>query len=341
MPKAIIERGIATAGLLAFIITAKYVDVLPLARQEQQFARMGIELSRQRMSDWVLAVGQAVEPVIRELLEQLRSGPILLADETTVQVLGEPDRPNTSLSYLWAAHGGEPEHPSVYFRYAQTRAATAADALIGAYAGYLQTDAYEAYDRLAAGRADLIQVGCWAHARRKFFDAAQMTKKAGAAHAALSFIAKLYQIEQQLSSRARDESFQTLRRERVEPVLDQMKAWLDEKALHVPPTSALGKAVTYTLGRWDKLIRYLDHPGLTPDTNRVENKIRPFVIGRKNWLFSGSPSGEPLQLDRETAKANNVEPYRYLHALIERLPYAQTASDYRELLPQFIKIPTT
>ncbi|HUZ16922.1 MAG TPA: IS66 family transposase, partial [Spirochaetia bacterium] len=344
MPKAIIERGIATPGLLAFVITAKYVDGLPLARQEKQFARMGIELSRKRLSDWVLAVGEALTPVIAELLHELRSGPILLADETTVQVLGEPDRPNTSLSYMWAGYGGNPRHPSVYFHYSEHRLSAAAEELIGTYEGYLQTDAYEVYDRIAEGRPALIHVGCWAHARRKFFDAAQAAKKTGAAQAGLALIATLYQIEQELAGEPRTESFAAVRRERAQAALEKLHTWLEQKTVQVPPTTALGQAVAYTLGMWEKLIRYLDHPELTPDTNRVENKIRPFVIGRKNWLFSGSPTGAQaaanLYSHIETAKANNLEPYRYLRALIERLPFAASPQDYRALLPQFIQIPT-
>lgn len=344
MPNAIIERGMATPGLLAFVITAKYVDGLPLARQEKQFARMGIELSRKRLSDWVLAVGEALTPLIAELLHQLRSGPILLADETTVQVLGEPDRANTSVSYMWAGYGGDPRHPSVYFHYSERRSLAAAQELIGTYEGYLQTDAYEVYDRIAEGRSALIHVGCWAHARRKFFDAAQQGKKTGAAQAGLALIATLYQIEQELSGEPRTETFAAVRRERAQAALEKLHTWLEQKAVQVPPTTALGQAITYTLGRWEKLIRYLDHPELTPDTNRVENKIRPFVIGRKNWLFSGSPTGAQAAANLysliETAKANNLEPYRYLRALIERLPFANSPQDYRALLPQFIQIPT-
>lgn len=342
MPPAIIERGIATPTLLAFIIVNKYVDSMPLARQELSFARLGVELPRQRMADWIIAVGEAATPVVEQLLIDLRAGPVLLADETTVQVLGEEERNNTSKSFMWVGYGGAPQRPVVYYRYATGRATSEAAALIGGFSGYLQTDGFEAYDRLVRERDDLIHVGCWAHARRKFFDAKGNSKKAGAADEAIAMIAKLYQAERELADLHDAEAFLTQRRERVQPVLEQMKSWLEKKALHVPPQTALGKAVSYTIGQWDKLVRYLEHPDLTPDTNRVENKIRPFVIGRKNWLFSGSPRGANTTAGVysliETAKANGIDPYRYMRTLIGRLPTATTTADYRALLPSKISL---
>ena len=342
MPPAVIPKGIATPALLAFIIVAKFVDAIPLFRQVKSFARMGVDLARQRLADWVLAVGEAFAAVIEQLVRHLRAGPILLVDETTVQVLGEEDRPDTSRSYMWAAFGGEPEKPAVYYRYAEGRSTAEAEAIVGDFSGYLQADGYEVYERLARNWSHLTLVACWAHARRKFFDAKESSKKAGAADEAIAMIARLYRIERELAEMPRDEHFLRVRGEQVAPVFAQLKAWLDKKALHVPPQTALGKAVGYALGQWDKLVRYIESPYLTPDTNRVENKIRPFVIGRKNWLFSGSPRGAKssaaLYSLIETAKANGVDPYRYLRVAIERLPYARTESDYRNLLPQFIDL---
>jgi transposase len=342
MPPAIIERGIATPTLLAFIIVNKYVDSMPLARQEASFARLGVELPRQRMADWIMAVGEAAAPVVEQLLVDLRAGPVLLADETTVQVLGEENRSDTSKSYMWVGYGGVPEAPVVCYRYAAGRSTSEAENLIGSFSGYLQTDGYEAYDRLCRERADLIHVGCWAHARRKFFDAKGGSKKAGAAEQAIAMIAKLYQVERELADLDDEYEFVSRRRIRVEPILESMKSWLEKKALHVPPQTALGKAVGYTLGQWEKLVRYLEHRDLTPDTNRVENKIRPFVIGRKNWLFSGSPRGANATAGIysliETAKANGIDPYRYMRTLITHLPVATTTADFRSLLPYTITL---
>jgi len=339
MPPAVIKRGIATPGLLAFILTAKYVDGLPFARQEKSFARFGVVISRQRMADWAMAVGEALTPVVRELLIELRAGPVLLLDETPVQVHGEEGRKNTARSYMWASYGGPPETPVVYYCYAPTRATRAAADIVGDFSGYLQSDAYGVYRRLCRERADLYPVGCWAHARRKFFEARGSGKKAGAAEYALSAIGKLYSVERQLSHLPRDGEFLSKRRELIEPELEKFEKWLVKKAEQVPPTSSLGKAVGYTLGQWEELVRYLESPYLSPDTNRVENKIRPFVIGRRAWLFSGSPRGAEAMAGIyslvESAKAASIEPYRYLRAVIERLP---TCTDYRSLLPNHIEL---
>ena len=342
MPGAVIERGIATPTLLAFIIVNKYVDSMPLARQESSFARLGVELPRQRMADWIMAVAEAASGVTEHLLHDLRAGPILLVDETTVQVLNEEDRADTSRSYMWVGYGGPPQKPVVYYRYATGRATSEAKTLIDGFSGYLQTDGYEAYDCVARERDDLVHVGCWAHVRRKFFDARSTGNKAGAAEQAISGIAKLYQVERELASLPRDEGFLSQRRARVEPILASMKTWIEKKALHVPPRTSLGKAVGYALGQWDKLVRYLDHPELTPDTNRVENKIRPFVIGRKNWLFSGSPRGATASAGLysliQTAVANDIDPYRYIRTLIAQLPEASSSDDLRSLLPYNIDL---
>ncbi len=342
MPPAIIPRGIATPSLLAFIITAKYVDGLPLKRQETGFARIGVELPRQRMADWILAVGEALAPVMEQLYIELRAGPILLVDETTVQVLGEENRPNTALSYMWCAYDGTPENPSVVYRYAPSRSTAEAHAIVDSYSGIIQTNGYEAYDRLTRDRDDLIHVGCWAHARRKFVDAKGSGKKAGAADQALAMIARLYRIEKELAEVPRDHVFTDTRREQAQPIFDELKTWLDTKAQRVPPQTAIGKAVNYTLDQWEKLVRYLDSPHLTPDTNRIENKIRPFVVGRNAWMFSGSPRGATAAATLysliETAKANGIEPHRYMLNVIERLPMASTPAEYRALLPQLIEL---
>ncbi len=342
MPPAIIPRGIATPSLLAFIITSKYVDGMPLKRQETSFTRIGVDLPRQRMADWIIAVGEALTPVMDQLYIELRAGPVLLVDETTVQVLGEEDRKNTSLSYMWCAYGGDPDHPAVVYRYGPGRSTAEAQAIVGSYAGYLQADGYEAYDRLARDRDDLTLVGCWTHTRRKFVEAKGSGKKTGAADQAIAMIARLYRIETELADRPRDDAYVRERRAKADLVLAEIRAWLDEKALRVPPSSALGAAVTYALGQWDKLVRYLDNPYLTPDTNRIENKIRPFVVGRNAWKFSGSPRGAMASANLysliESAKANGLEPHRYLLLVIERVPRATTPEDYRALLPQFIDL---
>ena len=341
-PPALIPKGLASEGLLAFIATAKFCDALPLYRQERQFARLGVELSRRTMSDWMIAVAGACVPLLEALDAKLRAGPNLQLDETTVQVLKEPGRANTTISYLWVARGGPPAEPVLVYRYEPSRGGHVAAAIIGDYQGYVQTDGYEAYDR-PCSQPGIRHLGCWSHVRRPFKEAAdalgKVSRRAGAALQALSFIAKLYRAESELSKyRAEDpDRFVAERRVRVEPVLEQLHRWLQQKHAQVLPGSALGKAVAFALGQWPKLIRYLEHAQLTPDNNACEQAIRPFVVGRKNWLFSGSPRGAAASATLysliETAKANGREPYWYLRELFEQLPHAHTHADYLSLLP--------
>ena len=341
-PAALIPKGLASEGLLAFIAAAKFCDALPLYRQERQFARLGVELSRRTMSDWMIAAAGACQALMEALLDKLRCGPTLQIDETTVQVLKEQGRANTDISYVWVARGGPLGEPVVVYRYEPSRAARVAFQIIGDYQGYVQTDGYDGYTRPCA-QPGIVHVGCWAHVRRAFKEAAdalgKVSSRSGAALQALGFIAKLYRAESELS-KYRDEDperFVAARRARVQPVLDTFHGWLQDKRDQVLPGSALGKAVAFALGEWPKLIRYLEHPQLTPDNNACEQAIRPFVVGRKNWLFSGSPRGAKASATLysliETAKANRREPYWYLRELFEKLPHARTRADYLTLLP--------
>lgn len=347
-PAALIPKAIATEGLLAHIATAKFCDALPLYRQEQQFARLGVELSRRTMSDWMIAAADACRPLMAALDEQLHGGPTLQIDETTVQVLREPGRANTTRSYVWVARGGQPAAPVLVYRYEPSRAARVAAEIIGDFQGYVQTDGYEGYER-PCRQPGIRHVGCWAHVRRGFKDASDAlgkvsSRRGGALHA-LGYIAKLYRAESELSAYRIDapDRFVAERRARVEPVLEQMHEWLMAKREQVLPRSALGKAVRFALGQWPKLIGYLEHAQLTPDTNACEQAIRPFVVGRKNWLFSGSPRGAAASATLysliETAKANGHEPYWYLRNLFEKLPHARTRADHEALLPTAARPP--
>jgi transposase len=337
MPPAIIDKGIASAGLLAYIVTGKFCDSLPLYRQEKQFQRIGVELSRRTMADWMIAASHACAPLMKILEGRLRSGPLLQLDETTVQVMEEPGRANTALSYMWVARGGTRQAPVILYYYAPSRSAEVAKEILGDYQGYLQTDGYEAYDRACQTAAKVVHVGCWAHVRRKFFEAQKSSKKAGSAEMALSMIGKLYRAETEREVHKDPQEFATARRRLVDPILVDFRKWLERRAAEVPPETLLGKAVGYALTQWPKLIRYLDHPALSPDTNACENAIRPFVVGRKNWLFSGSPRGATasamLYSLIETAKANGYEPYWYLRKLFEGLPATRTDAEVLSLAP--------
>ena len=336
MPKAIIDKGIATAGLLAYVVSSKFCDGLPLYRQEKQFARIGVDLSRRTMADWMIGTAEACAPLMELLESRLRSGPLLQLDETTVQVLQEEGRKDTTTSYMWVARGGPPGSSVILYHYAPSRSAVEAERLLGDYRGPVQTDGYEVYDKVCA-RAGVEHVGCWAHARRLFADAKKVSAKAGSADEALSLIARLYAVEGDRATTPDDAQFVAHRRSKVEPILAKLRAWLEGKNDQVPPSSALGKAVGYALVQWPKLIRYLDHAALTPDTNACEQAIRPFVVGRKNWLFCGSPRGaqasSTLYSIIETAKANGLEPYWYLRKLLDGLPTAASPEDLLRLAP--------
>ena len=224
----------------------------------------------------------------------------------------------------------------ILYHYAASRSAAVAERLLGDYRGPVQTDGYEVYDRVCA-REGIEHVGCWAHARRMFADAKKVSAKAGSADEALGLIARLYAAEAQRTLAKDDAQFVLQRRASVEPILQKLHAWLQRRNDQVPPGTALGKAIAYALTQWPKLIRYLDHAALTPDTNACEQAIRPFVVGRKNWLFCGSPRGAQASATLyslvETAKANGQEPYWYLRKLFEGLPTASTEAELLRLAP--------
>ncbi len=284
VPKQIIPKSIATAGLLAYILTAKFCDALPFYRQERQFERIGAEISRANMCNWAMKATAACEPVLSLLQQEIRSGPLINIDETTVQVIHEPGRAASTKSYMWVCRGGSPERPGMIFHYAPTRSSEVAKTLLDGYSGAVQTDGYVGYDFLDHIN-EINHGGCLAHARRKFTDAQKArgkSKKPGSIDVALSYIRKIYAVELQAKKKGTSgDQLLRLRQEKVKPIFDDFFKWLSKKSLQVVPKSLLGKAINYTLNQWHRLIVYLDHPSMTPDNNLAENAIRPFVVGRK------------------------------------------------------------
>ena len=338
VPPAIIPRSIASASLLSYIMIQKYQDHLPFYRQEVLFKRFGIEISRQDMSNWQQQVYAKLKPLFALMKETLKSGPVIQMDETTVQVMGEEGRADTQKSYMWLARGGPPGKPVVLYRYRETRGAYHAKEFLSGYSGYLQTDGYEGYDAAVKDMPGIIHVGCFAHARRKFFEASKPTKKPLSAEEGIKHIRKLYELEERLRKENLEENiFLDRRKEEAEPVLAAFRGWLEKRAIEVLPSSLLGVAVGYTLKQWDKLIAYLESPYLTPDNNACENAIRPFVLGRKNWLFNKSPGGAESSCGIysliETAKQNGLEPLKYLRELFGKTPLANSPEDWEKLLP--------
>ena len=343
-PKQIRAKSIATAGLLAYIIIAKFCDALPFYRQERQFDRIGAEISRANMCNWAMKVAAACQPLLVLLQQEIRSGPLINIDETTVQVLHEPGRAASTKSYMWVCRGGAPENPGLFFHYAPSRSSDVAKALLKGYSGVVQSDGYSGYDFLDH-ITEIHHGACLAHARRKFTDAQKArgkNQKPGSIDIALSYIRKIYAVESEAKRKGiSGDDLLCLRMEKSKPIFDDFFKWLSKKSLQVVPKSLLGKAVNYTLGRWTRLLVYLDHPVMTPDNNLAENAIRPFVIGRKNWLFAGTPDGAKASADLysliETAKANGLEPYKYLRYLFEKIPFAECEEDVKALLPMNLK----
>ncbi len=340
VPPQIIPKSIVTPGLLAHILTGKFVDHTPFYRQEKQFVRLGVEVSRTSMCNWALQAATACQPLLNLLQDEVLAGSYINIDETGLQVLKEPGRDPTAKSYMWIFRRGDPERPALVYQYHPTRSGDVARAFLGDFQGYVQTDGYSGYDFLDQA-AGIRHLGCWAHARRNFMDvikAQGKNRKSGSADAALSYIKRLYRLEKE--ARLREYSpaeVYRMRQEQARPILDAFNRWLSRKAVQTPPKGLLGKAVAYTLNQWDRLIGYLEDGRLAPDNNHAENSIRPFVVGRKNWLFAGNPKGAAasalLYSLIETARANQLEPYAYLRHIFEHLPTAASLEDYEALLP--------
>jgi transposase len=348
-PVQLLPKTIATAGLIASVVVEKFADGLPLYRQTARFSREGIEISRGTLSNWVVKVGNLCSPLLEIFREELRAGPLINADETPVQVLNEPGRANTTKSYMWVFRGGRPPDRGggtvVVFDYRPTRSGDKIlkEYLTG-YKGCTQSDGYIGYEVLP--ELSVRHAGCWAHVRRKFVEVVQAVEKAQkgkerrgcSADVAVSKIRRLYEIEREAKNRElTGKELLQFRHEHALPLLQEFHDWLKARIGGTPPKGLLGTAMNYALKQWPRLVVYVEDPHVGLDNNAAENAIRPFAIGRKNWLFAGSPAGARASANLyslvETAKANGLEPYRYLRYIFDRLPYATTPDDYRKLTP--------
>jgi len=336
-PAQLIEKSFASPSVLAMLLTTKYVDGLPLHRFEKVLGRHGIDIPRQTLARWVIQCGEQLQPLLNLLRDKLLDYPVLHCDETRVQVLKEPGRDPSTNSWMWVQTGGPPDKPVILFDYSTSRAQEVPLHLLEGYRGYLMTDDYAGYNAVAA-QDGIERLGCWAHARRKFVEAqkVQPKGKTGRADVALGMINKLYGIERDLKDSG-DGARHAGRQQHSLPLLTQLKVWLDKTQPQVTAQNALGKAVHYLASNWSRLVRYVEAGHLPIDNNAAERAIRPFVIGRKNWLFSDTPKGATASAQlyslMETVKANGQEPYAYLRHILERLPAAQSVEDYEALLP--------
>jgi transposase len=342
-PAKLIPKGLLADSALAWVIQAKYQDSLPLYRQAAILNRFGGDLSRNTLAAAVVRVGQAVQPVVNLMRDQLLECELILGDETELQVLKEPGRAAQSKSYLWAQMSGvgrDTGPPIRLFTYAASRSGETARELYAGARGALLTDGYDAYESVAKTYG-LTHLGCWAHARRRFVEAEAALPKAARspeqpATKFIAAIAELYAVE----AKAREVSVEErtrLRKEHSAPVLDRIEKLFIEHRDTVVPQSALGKALHYLGAEWPKLVRFAKDGRFPIDNNACENAIRPFVVGRRNWLFADTVGGANASANLysliETAKANGVDPYRYLCALFAALPRATRLEDYEALMP--------
>lgn len=353
VPASPIPKGFATPSLLSQLITSKYQYALPLYRQETLFKQHGIELSRQTMADWMMKSAALFKPLYDLLHQQLLIQPIIHADETTLKVIND----ERVKSYMWVYCTGadspntEPRYQGlsniVLYDYQDgSRAGTCVSRFLATeqtvFKGYLQVDGYAAYQQ-----ASKKLVGCWAHARRKFKEAIvgqgkTKTGKVSKADMALNMIAKLYRIESQIKELSLEERLY-FRRTHSSAQLAEIKRWLDKSAAQVSKQSTLGKAIHYSLNQWPSLTRYIEDGRLNIDNNRVERAVKPFVIGRKNWLFNhnhrGAEASAILYSIIETAKANSLIPFDYIEHCLEQLSHPNC--DLNSLLPWLVDLSKT
>lgn len=336
LPAQVIEQGLATPGLLAHVAVQKFCDHLPLARQEKIFSRHGIELPRSTLTDWMLAIGHAVTPLVERMAALLKTTDILASDDTPLPWQnGRAGKTTTARLWVWRGLIGG-QQPLLVYQFTPDRSGVHAAAFLDGWRGYLQADAYAGYDRnFLDGK--IIEVGCMAHARRRYFEIAKNAKTPGFAHDIVQRIRELYDIEREAKEGALSPvERKQLRQERAPPLLASLKERLELHLPKVPPKGPLAEAIGYTLNHWRALNRYLDDGRLEIDNNAIERAIRPVAQGRNSWLFVASERGghaaAALYSLIESAKANSRNPYVYLRDVLTRLPVTK-AKDIDALLP--------
>ena len=335
----IIDKGIATTGLLAQVLVAKFADHLPLYRQEAIFGRAGVAIPRSTLGAWVGSCGVQLQPLVDALKADILSHSVIHADETPVQML-KPGTGKTHRAYLWAyAAGAFEDTKAVVYDFCDSRAGEHAKLFLGDWRGSLVCDDFSGYKQLMT--QGVTEVGCLAHARRKFFDL-HASNKSQIAHSALEQIARVYEIEREVKELDPD-ARRRIRQEKSKPLLDALHQWMILNRQKITDGSATAKALDYSLRRWGPLTRFLYDGQLPVDNNHIENQIRPIAIGRNNWLFAGS-----LRAGRraaavmsliQSAKLNGHDPYAYLKDVLNRLP-TQRNSMIGELLPHRWQPPT-
>ena len=332
VPAQVIDKGIPTAGLLAHVMIAKFADHLPLYRQESIFGRAGLAIPRSTLAQWVGMTGVQLQPLVDALRDVVTGQQVVHADETPVQMLA-PGTKKTHRSYVWAyATSQFSDVAAVVYDFSPSRDGEHARNFLQGWKGKLVCDDFGGYK--ASFELGVTEIGCMAHARRKFFEL-HATNKSQIAEQALGYIQLLYEIESEVRDLEPDLRCR-IRQEKAMPVMDRLHAWMIAQRDLVPEGSAISRALDYSLKRWAALSRYLDDGAVPIDNNWAENQIRPWALGRKNWLFAGSlRSGKraaAIMSLIQSARLNGHDPYAYLKDVLTRLP-TQRASEIEQLLP--------
>jgi len=329
-PKAIIPKSIATPELLSYICVSKYADSLPLYRLSSMFKRIEVKISRQIMANWMLACAKTIQPLINLIRDELYNQPCIHIDESPIQVLKETGKKASTKSYMWVQRAGN----NILFNYYPTRSSDEIEKLLADYDGAVMSDGYPGYDATAE-KFKIIHLACWVHARRYFIKVIDNGENLNA-QKMITLIGKLYAIEKQIKTFKADKIYQH-RQEHSKPILDEIREFLDEILHKTAPSGVMGKALKYLSNQWPKLVKYIENGNYPIDNNAAENAIRPFVIGRKNWLFANTPKGAHASANLysiiETAKAHGINPQEYLGYVFKKLPLVETVDDYDKLLP--------
>jgi transposase len=326
-----IAGGLAAPGLLAHVIVSKFVEHMPLYRQQDELARADILISRSTLCGWLDQCAQLFKPLVELMHKEVLQSEVIQGDETPVPVL-DRSRDSTRQGYIWTTLGDR-AHPYTTLHYTDSRSRDGPAAFLKGFSGYLQTDAYSSYESVVnKSAAKIIAVGCWAHVRREFFDARHNQPRE--VHYVLGLIAQLYDVEDEVRDRT-DQERLAARQERSLPVLKRLGEYLREHQARALPKSQFGKAINYALNQWEALLLYASDGQLEIDNNSSERTLRPCAIGRKNWMFFGSDRGGEtaaiLMSILGSAKRHGIEPFAYVRQLLIALSSADV--DLRSLLP--------
>jgi transposase len=339
LPPQPIPKSMAAPGLLSHVMVSKYGDHLPLYRQEGIWQREGVDLDRATLGRWMMQAGELLEPLVTLMRQDILSSGYIQADETPLQVLSEEGRKATTKSYMWVYKIGGVDPSKIVYEYTPTREGENVKAFLKDFKGYLQTDGYSGYKKVTAGTPDIVHGGCFAHARRKFVDIFKASKKGEISGSAIQKIGALYKIEEEAKALtlSADER-KKFREEHARPLLENLKEWLEIQRTKVPPKSALGQAIGYCLRQWTELTCYMKDGRLEIDNNASERCIKPFVIGRKNWLFSGNARGARtsalIYSIIETCKSHDINPFAYLKDIFEKIGKKDLSEkELKSLLP--------